>query len=45
MRTLAAILLLLLAPLTAHAQAKPGGKLVFAATRQVEWRVTRIGDW
>jgi len=31
MRTLAVILLLLLAPLTAHAQAKPGGKLVLAA--------------
>jgi len=36
MRTLAAILLLLLAPLTAHAQAKPGGKLVLAARQDID---------
>src|SRR5256885_2306434 len=36
MRTIAAVALLLLAPLTALAQAKPGGKIVFAARQDID---------
>src|SRR2546425_11423338 len=36
MRTLAVVLLLLVAPLTAYAQAKPGGKIVFAARQDID---------
>src|SRR2546423_14118186 len=36
MRTFAAIVLLLLAPVTALAQAKPGGKIVFAARQDID---------
>src|SRR6266567_9434940 len=36
MRTIAAIGLLLLAPLTAFAQAKPGGKIMFAARQDID---------
>ncbi|MGH7267262.1 MAG: ABC transporter substrate-binding protein [Candidatus Rokuibacteriota bacterium] len=36
MRTIAVVLLLLLAPLTAHAQAKPGGKIVVAARQDID---------
>src|SRR5437867_8072128 len=36
MRTIAAIVLLLVAPLAAHGQAKPGGKIVFAARQDID---------
>src|SRR6267378_4088412 len=36
MRTIAAVALLLVAPLTALAQAKPGGKIVFAARQDID---------
>src|SRR5438477_47590 len=42
MRTIAAVMLLLLAPLTAFAQAKPGGKIVFAAREDIARRGPRV---
>src|SRR2546426_10523867 len=36
MRTLAVVLLLLVAPLTAYAQAKAGGKILFAARQDID---------
>src|SRR5437867_13403851 len=36
MTTIAAIVLLLVAPLAAHAQAKPGGKIVYAARQDID---------
>src|SRR2546427_12804635 len=36
MRTLAVVLLLVVAPITAYAQAKPGGKIGFAARQDID---------